>query len=345
MYKQKRIVYCETVEEFNKQLDFVRECRNVVYALKAPNCAFEDNAFLVDKEVQIELSYKLGNKSYTYVFKKDTNDFIQKTSGSIAYSVLRKYVDITEYTGTCQGTSSGILYKNKKYEGKRVKAYGYDVNSAFSYGMLQPMPLVETERRYDYVKQGEIGFTGDENGYMQLRKPGQFAVYVFKAEINEGFHRFVNKWYKMKKTAKNKADKQKAKQILNFSIGALQHHNLFIRAAIIGYANERIAKLIDEHTIYSNTDSIVSTVRRPDIEANIGDEIGQWKLEHEGLFAFKKFNYQWNLDTPSYRGVPKSWFKEGFDILVDDVPSYGNVYELDKANLKLVEVDYGKAQE
>ena len=116
------------------------------------------------------------------------------------------------------------------------------------------------------------------------------------------------------------------KNIMNMAIGYLQRVNPILRTFVLDYANKRVKSFINDDTLYCNTDSIVSLTRRFDIEENLGDGLGQWKLEHFGDFAYKGFCYQWNKSIPSYRGVSKSWFKPDFDILVDELPECGNLY-------------------
>ena len=74
--------------------------------------------------------------------------------------------------------------------------------------------------------------------------------------------------------------------------------------------------------------------RRPDIEALVGPEIGQFKIEHKGSFAYNGSGYQWNYESPSIRGRSKEWFKNaypnGFDILRDEIPFMANKYEFNK---------------
>ena len=117
----------------------------------------------------------------------------------------------------------------------------------------------------------------------------------------------------------------------------MQKTNPFIRAKIIYEANKMISDLIDENTLYCNTDSIVSLTERKDIK--LGNNIGQFKIEHQGDFAYIGFNYQWNRDVPSYRSIQKSAFKEGYDMLKDPLPARGsgnivtyneNTYRLEK---------------
>ena len=129
------------------------------------------------------------------------------------------------------------------------------------------------------------------------------------------------------KNAKTKAEKRKAKEYLNFCVGFLQNRDPYTRAQIVGLANDLILSLIDENTLYCNTDSIVCLKEREDLK--LGEDIGEWKIEKKGLFAFKGFNYQWDFDPPSIRGKTKSYFDSGWDILKDDLPVCKNMYYFD----------------
>lgn len=55
--------------------------------------------------------------------------------------------------------------------------------------------------------------------------------------------------------------------------------------------NKFIKNLMDENTLFSNTDSIVSLVPRPDLK--ISDNIGDFKIEHKGDFIYlDSYHYQ-----------------------------------------------------
>ena len=108
--------------------------------------------------------------------------------------------------------------------------------------------------------------------------------------------------------------KLKAKAVLNYSIGYLQNINPFLRASIISYCNSDIESIKDEDTIYCNTDSIVSLKKRKDL--SFGKDIGQWKLEEQGLFAYVGYDYQWyDEKKTAVRGIPKLWLDDDFDIV------------------------------
>ena len=88
------------------------------------------------------------------------------------------------------------------------------------------------------------------------------------------------------KKAKSKEEKLELKSVYRFAIGDLQNINPFWRATIVKRCNQLVEKYKDNWTIYCNTDSIVSAVRRPDIE---NDPQFKWKLKREGeTFKWQK---------------------------------------------------------
>lgn len=353
MFSKKRIKYC-TFEEFEEALKFAQKFYDIIEGPR-PREAYYFNAYIEVKRTVVELTYKRGKQVCTYHFRLDGQDDIRQTNGMEAYKILKQYCpelpDLSQdefygYTNTpdfgakygwrneIANCTATLGFNEKNVNTRHDDCYGYDLNSAWNYAMLQPMPdTSEHPEMFKTVEKGEIGFNYDDNGNFRLVEEGRLGIFVFK-EIESPFKRFVQVWYDRKKNAKDKREKMKAKNVLTYSIGYLQRKNPFIRAAIICRANKYINSLIDENTLYWNTDSIISTVKRPDIECNIGKEIGQWKLEHSGSFAYTGYSYQWNGDIPCVRGIPKKWFEtqypNGFDILKDKLPNFGNVYYIDK---------------
>ena len=133
----------------------------------------------------------------------------------------------------------------------------------------------------------------------------------------------------------NYREADKVKQILNYSIGYIRRKNPFLHSCILSRCRYFIENLIDEDTLYCNTDSLVTRKPRADLEHLVGDEIGQFRVQHKGSFAYTVSGYQWNNDLPSVRGKSKKWFENaypnGFDILNDELPYIeSNTYYYDK---------------
>lgn len=348
--KKFKTVYCDYVQ-FDEALSYARkllDIHKVDKVIQPDDIKSQWDAYIKIDRTNVNLWYKRDRYKYNFRFRLDEEE--QYTfNGMQAYSILKQYYkelpDLTKdpYYGFnrlsdetyewMDGISScaGIVGFNEKYMNQRHhNCYGYDLNSAFTFAMLNDMPDTSKHpREFDYVKSGEIGFDYDENGDFTCLMEGHYAKYVFPL-MKSPFTKFATTWYERKKNAQTKKEKDHAKAYLNYAVGYLQRKNPFLRCAIIYYSNTYIKSFIDENTLYWNTDSIVSLVPRPDIEKNIGKELGQWKIEHQGDFAYTGYSYQWNKTKPCVRGVSKKWFKGDFDILTMKIPSEGNLYQINE---------------
>lgn len=322
MYKRDKIEFIE-IDKMNEHLQYCKKYRVIKVRQKETFESVGLNAYIEDKMVEFRLTYKRIDKPCTYICYKDGRPANQKITGQEAYRILNLYYNIPERQ--VNFSASPFLYKNDKYENKRVRAYSYDMNSAYSWAMLQDIPDTSVPPVAKVIEEGEIGFylNGD------IKTKG-YSSFVFKL-IPSPFEKFVNNWYKKKQSPKTKA---KAKGVLNYCVGYLQRKNPFLRAYIVGLCNNLIKSLINENTLYCNTDSIVSLVP---LDLKLGNNVGEWKIEKIGNFAFVGFNYQWDLDPPSYRSKPKTWFKKGWDILKDELPVEGNLYYYDNKKVRLYE--------
>ena len=347
--KRQRIEYI-TWQEMNKHLDYCFNFKAVkVNEELDPRQSIGNRAYIQDNLVYFHLTYKKGSQVTTYVCRKDDQDGTQFTNGVEAYSILQHYYKCPDMrldkrvvnglmfdskTGKFLVTARPLLYANPIFDGTRHFAYGYDINSSYSFAMLNKMPDTSMPFRSGTVKTGEIGFRENGEGNFVPVFEGHFSLWIFPL-MESPFKRFVDTWYKRKLNSKDEREKLRAKGILNYCIGYLQKTNPFLRATIIYYANKKIEDLIDESTLYCNTDAIVSL--KP-LDLDIGPKIGQFKVEHKGKFAYNGYNYQWDYDIPSYRHISKAWFKKGFDILKDTPPKSGNIVKFNKDHLE--EIDY-----
>ena len=347
--KRRRTEYI-TWKEMNKHLDYCYHYRKIIeeeYNELKPLGLF---AYVENRTVNFKLTYKYGTKASTYCCRKDGEDGKQFTDGLESYSILQHYYkcpDMRQNEKICKGllydNNSGkflasarpLLYFNKKYNKTRNYAIGYDLNSSYPAAMLNPMPDTSVDPRTGVVNDGEVGFKEDEEGNFIPVFTGHFSLWVFPL-METPFTRFVEKWWNKKASSESEEEKLKAKGVLNYCVGYLQKTNPFLRSMIVYYANKRILDIIDEDTLYCNTDSIVSLKEK---NIDIGKKLGQFKVERRGNFAYNGFNYQWDDDVPSYRHISKAWFKRGFDILVDKPPKEGNVVEY--KNYQLKEIAYG----
>lgn len=186
-----------------------------------------------------------------------------------------------------------------------LKCYSYDINSAYSYAMLQPLPDTSVEPRLNCIlKEGEIGFYNEGSATKEV---GAYVEYAFPLKIYN-FDIYINRYYEKKKLSKGELRKL-WKEFLNIPAGMMQKNNIFIRLGILYNAAEYIKQFQDEDTVYCNTDSIVSLKRRTDLP--IGNEIGQFKEEHvnEDFKFIKAGQYQWGNEC-HYTGVPGCAIKD-----------------------------------
>ena len=148
---------------------------------------------------------------------------------------------------------------------------------------------------------------------------------------NEDELKYIRSWFNEKMVSTG-IRRQKAKDMLNLPIGYAQRKNPFFRSFVVNICNEYIQSKIDTNTVLYNTDSIYSLTPRDDLI--LGKYIGAFKLEVQNNFKYIGNNYQFGDEIPTYRGIPKSWFRSfevmtgrKWDILTDYVPVRLNKYK------------------
>lgn len=351
MFQKKRIK-AVTIDEMNKHLKYCKKYRYMVDGPKPQNETFGMKAYVEDSETYFRLTYKTGPNVCTYVCRKDNEEIVFGATGLEAYSTAQKYYKAKDFRdddkvkklfgysekiGKFAASASPFTYYSEKYNRTRNNCIGYDINSSYSNAMLGDLP--DTDKPYrlmSRVGDNEVGFIEDDNSHLiPVLEKGKFATIIFPL-MHSPYEKFIQNWYLKKKNAKTKQEKQKAKDTLNFCIGYMQRTNPFMRAMILYRANKTIEDLMNDDVIFCNTDSIVSLKPRDDID--IGDGIGQFKIEHEGEFAYINFSYQWNKDTPHWKRVQQTAFKKDFDILTDKLPATGSGNIVEYKNYRLEKI-------
>lgn len=347
----------------NEILSVVGKCGGIVYGpWTTESCySLSTHSFVDDKMVYCEVTTNRvelelhGAKKFvpcTYIFRKDgqseqaidpaqcyaTLQKYYKTPDMKKVKFLGEYLEMTE-RGTYVSSAKPLVGFERRYDNAEHKMWVYDLNSAYAWAMCQPIPDTSGEHREnDYVREGEVGFMLDDKCTMITNK-GSFAQVIFPL-MSSPYKEFAQKYYNIKKTTKDKTEKAKAKQMLVYAVGYLQRHNPFVRSRIVTQCNRYIRSLINDDTAMWNTDAIYSLVPRTDLE--IGDNLGQFKLEHEGeIIRHKGCNYQIVGKSVTYRGVPKAWFTDGeWNLLTDPLPCRGNIYYLNKETFRIEEEAY-----
>lgn len=203
-------------------------------------------------------------------------------------------------------------YTNDKYRLKKLKCYSYDINSAYSFAMLKPMPDTDHPKFNTIVGPGEVGFRKNTI-LVPVVSEGKYADVVFKL-IESPYKDFVYKYYTLKENEPQESQKRAYyKEILNVTSGLLHRYNIFHRLMVLHYAKMYIQQFIDDNTVYSNVDSIVSIKKRTDLP--ISNNIGEFKAQHtDDIFKYKQVGiYQWN-DEIHYSGIPSKAINDIEDI-------------------------------
>jgi hypothetical protein len=301
-------------DALDKDKDIYRASFDVKKDIIKDRCYIQDGLLTI----KVTTSYKgIIHEYYTY---KDGREIIEGVpEGGACYAVCaRHYWKAEERNKQYDLSASPLLGYNHTYNKTRQWAISYDLNSAYTRCILQGWIDTTPGPQAKIVEEDEIGFDATLS---DLVDEGEFSLFVFKkCPPPEGLVKFCLKYYEQKKNPKTKKEKITAKNMLNHVVGCLQNKDPFLRAYVVASCNRFISDLLDEDTLYYNTDCIVSRVRRPDLEENIGLDVGQWKIDHEGMFAYDGFTYQWDFEKPAWRSVPKEWIPEHYDILnCDDI--------------------------
>lgn len=304
-------------KEFNNKLDELDdlnidyEIEPTAYSIKAIVGRYTFQASLFD-----DINVDLDPKQISREFGKKTGYHYLDKEENPGYGYKMQFRGSKSRIFWAFTTASGYFYTDDRKASKWLKCWSYDVNSAFSYAMLQPMPDTHAKPIYnDVVQKGEIGFNKD--GSVSIEE-GAVCDIIFPL-MESPFKPFVYEYYNKKCMETNELKRLIWKLYLNIPTGCVQRHNIFLRNAIIYYSNQYIKQFIDENTVYCNVDCIISTVPRTDLP--LGNEIGQFKNEHiKDNFKYRQAGiYQWN-DECHYKGIkgycitdidkPDGWFEE-----------------------------------
>lgn len=315
---QKVQVYTEiTQEAFNKHLAYIKSAGiNIINGLYDRNLDKRTHsgiytAYLYQGKSWLKLTYKKGKNQEDWVsictnLAQDYNkDFKEGTQikGAEAYRYFRRFVEIEDFVPEDLAFNPCLpfQYKNDNYIGKRIdNCIGYDLNKAYLSFCKDLKGPIKFLRYNSYPNEGEVGY--DAAGNMLIGPSDHMCVYIFTYGLIPG----INNWVTKLADKINTTEDPKYKQYANYAIGYLVYHHPILRHTIMLKAESTMKGLIDSNTLYSNTDSLVSMVERPDL--TISDQVGDFKIEHQGSFIFySQGKYQWNtgMQNISAKGVSK----------------------------------------
>lgn len=249
------------------------------------------------------LQFRLGGKWHNYKIDKSTirpKDYSFVESNPIqAINQFNRMVKPPYYPQINMKNIGAIHYVNRKYEGKLLhNCICYDRNKAYLATCRHLLlPLEYLGNLYRCPKKGEIGF--NTTGIPIYGPSDTRCKYIFESGYLPSLDKWVDNRIEALDNATTKEEKRTIKDGINIAIGNLGNKdterkciNRAIRNTIVYTMNKFIDDLIDDNTLYSNTDSIVSLTSRPDLK--ISDKVGDFKIEHKGDFTYVGTNYQWN---------------------------------------------------
>jgi len=363
-YTNKRYRYVTSIHDINYILQVAAIHTTITYgehSIKAPT---RYTSYVEDKQRYIrvttryvkDINNKDGSVEYTYaddyvctwMFDKTGKENYHMHPSRVArlsnnaytpLDIIKKQPDLfyRGEDGKILESAKPILGFNPKFDNTEHQVYCYDLNSAYAAVLRDKIIDTYNFRCDDVVKENEVGFMF--NNDLTMVSKGYIADYVFPL-IDSPYKEFCDKWYKIKKKSpKGSREKAEAKDVLVITVGLFQLHNPFLRAYVVNSCNKKIEDIVKanyDHVCCWNTDAVYSDIP---LDLELGDNVGQFKLEYQGLFRQKGNNYQKvNDDAVSYRGVCNVLFKKGWNLLTDPLPENYLPYKYNMEK-NLVEVD------
>lgn len=193
--------------------------------------------------------------------------------------------------------------------------HAYDMNSCYPTYFKYPLPYGYIINRNSIVNKDEIGFDIIVNikhkKVLKTKFEGEQADIIFKTKKFKCLEKFADQMFNLKKEYKQLDDDDnydKTKKILNSLHGNLKYHNVYMAAAILGYAYKEIQKYKRPNTIVMHCDELYY-IGNMDHLFDIGDEMGQFhKNKHNGQSFYYKSesDKKWSDGTIIKKGEKKA---------------------------------------
>lgn len=193
--------------------------------------------------------------------------------------------------------------------------HAYDMNSCYPTYFKYPMPYGYIVGENRVVQANEIGFDIIINikhkKVLKTKFEGEQADIIFKTKKFKCLEEYADQMFCLKKHYKQIGDESNYNNIkvaLNALHGNLKYHNVYMAAAIIGYAFKEIHKYVRPNTIMMHCDEI-HYIGNMDSLFDLGDEMGQFhKNKHNGQSFYYKSesDKQWSDGTIIKKGEKKA---------------------------------------
>ena len=274
------------------------------------------NYHLIFKEVKNKIiHYKLD--PWTGVADPNNND---ERAGSKAMRILNKLA--RKYNENIDSPVNNKEYswefdddcdQEHSYEWLE-NVHAYDMNSCYPTYFKYPLPYGYIINRNSIVNKGEIGFdiivNIKHNKILKTKFEGEQADIIFKTKKFKCLEEYANQMFCLKQYHKQMDDDDnydKTKKVLNALHGNLKYHNVYMAAAILGYAFREMQKYKRPNTIMIHCDEIFY-IGNMDHLFDIGDEMGQFhKNKHNGqsFYYRSESDKEWSDGTIIKKGEKK----------------------------------------
>ena len=376
MYRRKEIEL-KTLDEINDVIARVEEKGYVWFegtyeeGKKIRRFSLSTYACIDVTPIEVRITAKF-DRIATYIFRLDGQQDVYCTSplhayksGQEIYKVPKledlewsKRVDVEkDMFGKYEKSAGALLWTNPEYDEKEVEnVWIYDINSAYGAVLADKIPDLYKDLGEGLVQKDEVGFVDIGDKFALVEYGSDLIAEVRFKLIDSPYRTWVTNCFKLKEFYKSKWKENKRqdfyeaymkyKQYINFFVGFTQRTNPFFRTYIVEKCNRFVKKLMNNKTIFCNTDSIHSAGPRSDL--SVGSGLGQFKLEEQNVTArYKGANWQVAGQKPKWRGVPEYRLRkpngEWINLLTDELPDASSRYGAVKTNdsWRIVDNDAG----
>lgn len=350
MKAREKKIHHVTIEEFNKVLE------EMDYRYKKPYNPADSNEELGSN---LYLWYDKRNQPHLLVKKPIYNEKLKKYKNEILHLVVDpfnphiaksddlympganafkkakklcdKYGDDLNYINNdyydAFYKTDQFDFNNLDYQKEWYKAVDFDMNNCYPSFFKNPLPYGEIIGYNRIVRAGEIGFDEvmikDEMGIVLHTSPVSKASIIFKSKIYQGLIEYAsNSYTNLRKLDHESDERLRLKAYTHAFLGNMKHHNIFIRAAVLGYARAFMEKIKFEYRKYIITmtvDSIVTV--RPDLIEPLlpmGEEMGQFKIEYNGYYCrLGPGIVAWANDTIKYKSKSLNQFDDNWNMYLE----------------------------
>ena len=206
------------------------------------------------------------------------------------------YVDNKKLTDKYK-TDHYLYYSSKIRSNKWYKAIAFDMHKCYFSYFDKPLPDTKLCGENRLCEEDELGFItaagdtpGEEKIILNPFPDTVISTWIFKKRYYKSLAEFAKSVDNKLQEAKQSNNYWNSKQQFEAFLGYLKHRNIFIRATILGYSRAYMESIRRKHpkTILQMTvDSIVTTDPSIEKELNMGPNMGQFAIEHNGYFISK----------------------------------------------------------